>query len=269
MVSRDRVLPREHGTWAMLLVPWLVGCGVAGRVTGEAVLLLAALIGWFLAQSQLMTWWRLRRMPRPERSALRRSAGIAIALGAAALAASAPLLLGARASGLALLATGGIALSACALLLVDRRAERGLPGQILAALGLTLAAPAAWYVATGRLDRVAAALWLLNAAYFVGAVWYVRMLIAARARRTGLGSLSARAAFAAPTLAVEMVLLLVAAAALMLGRRSSAALWGFAPLMIQVAVDTAQLDRHPPLKRVGLLTAVSSVLFALLVVALA
>ncbi|MBI1734680.1 MAG: YwiC-like family protein [Candidatus Rokubacteria bacterium] len=37
-----RVLPREHGTWAMLLAPWLVGVGVARRVDVGAVLLVVA-----------------------------------------------------------------------------------------------------------------------------------------------------------------------------------------------------------------------------------
>ncbi len=71
------------------------------------------------------------------------------------------------------------------------------------------------------------------------------------------------------TAAIEVALLAVAASALRLGGLSSDALLGFAPLLLQFVVDTARLDRPPPLKRVGILATVSSILFALFVIRLA
>jgi hypothetical protein len=153
-----------------------------------------------------------------------------------------------------------------ALALVSQRVERALPGQLLAALGLTLSAPAAWYAVTGALDRVALALWLLAASYFVGAVCHVRLLIEARSEKALLASARRRLAFSGPTLAAEMGCVLIAAEALRLGGFSLAALAGFAPLGIQLAVDVARLHEPAPLKHVGLLATASSILFAVVVI---
>lgn len=252
----------------MLLVPWAVGCGVAGRFDLNEALLLVAMVAFFLAHSQLMNWWRLRRTDDAAWAA-RRVPGLIVALGLTGLIVSVPLLLGPRRPGLLWLAAAGIALAFAALALVHRRRERALPGQLLAALGLTLSAPAAWYVATGALDRVALALWGLAAAYFVGAVCHVRLLIEARAKKKMLTAGLGRLAFSATTLGTELGLVVLAAGALRLGGLSLAALAGFVPLLLQLAMDVVRLQEPPPLKRVGMLAAGSSILFALLVIWLA
>jgi hypothetical protein len=253
----------------MLLVPWAVGCGVAGRLGLNEALLLAAMIAFFLSQSQLMAWWRLRRPADHAAPAVRRTGGLTIVLGLIGLTASAPLLLGPRRPGLLWLGAAGTILALAALSLVDRRRERALPGQLLAALGLTLSAPAAWYVTTGALDRVAVALWGLAAAYFVGAVCHVRLLIEARAKKKVLAAGRGRLAFSAATLGTELGLVGLAAGSLRLGGLSLAALAGFVPLLLQLAVDVTRLHEPAPLKRVGLLAAGCSILFALLVIRLA
>lgn len=266
---RLRLAPREHGTWAMLIVPWAVGCGVAGRFGLNEALLLAAMVAFFLAQSQLMTWWRLGRSPDHTAWPVRRLPWLIVVLGLTGLIASVPLLLSPRRPGLLWLAAAGIVLALAALALVRRRRERAMPGQLLAALGLALSAPAGWYVATGALDRVAIALWGLAAAYFVGAVCHVRLLIDARAKKKALAAGRGRLAFSCTTLGAEFGLVLVAAGALQLGGLSLAALAGFVPLLLQLAVDVARLHEPAPLRRVGMLAAGSSILFALLVIRLA
>jgi len=46
-VSLRRILPKEHGTWAMLLVPWAIGCGIARRLAWQDLLLLVAMLLFF------------------------------------------------------------------------------------------------------------------------------------------------------------------------------------------------------------------------------
>lgn len=252
----------------MLLVPWAVGCGVAGRFGLNEVLLLGAVVAFFLAHSQLMSWWRLRRVDDAARVA-RRVPWLIVALALTGLIVSVPLLLGPRRPGLLWLGAAGTILALAALALVRRRRERALPGQLLAALGLALSAPAGWYVATGALDRVALALWGLAAAYFVGAVCHVRLLIEARARKKAIAAGGGRLAFSGATLGAEFGIVAVAAGALRLGGLSLAALAGFVPLLLQLTVDVIRLHEPAPLKRVGMLAAGSSILFALLVIWLA
>ena len=150
-----RVLPREHGTWAMLLVPWAVGWGVARRFEPKELLLLVAMVSLFVAHAHLMAWRRLclsGRAGTREAVAARRLLLVFAALGAVT---TLPLLprgasLVPRADALALLAVVAAVLAGGSLALVGQREDRRLPGQVLAATGLSLAGPAAYAVPAGR-----------------------------------------------------------------------------------------------------------------------
>jgi hypothetical protein len=263
MSSRVRLLPREHGTWAMLLVPWAVGVGVAGGVRIAHLLLLIAALAFFLAHHHVMTWWRARADARAV------SARFAVLFGAVGLLAGAPLVFVAGIRPLLPYAAVVVVLTGVALSLVARRLDRALPGQMLAAVGLPLAAPVAWTVAHGVVDRVALALWLLNAAFFAGAVLYVRLKIEARARRAPLTDAAAKLAFAWPTLAADAALVVVAWLAIRLGGFSPLALVAFATVAVQAVAGVVRLDRPAPLKQVGIIATLHAVVFAILVIGLA
>lgn len=268
-MSLRRILPKEHGTWAMLLVPWAIGCGVARRLTGPDLLLLAAMLAFFLAHNQLLTWLRLRLVAASDSGALGRARGLFLILAGAGGVAFLPLL--ALSGPTALLALGGIAgaLVAVSLYLVYRRLDHGLAGQILAPAGLALSAPAAYSVARGALDRTAVALWALNVLFFLGAVMYVRLKIDALKRAPSLVAPAAKLRFAAPTLGIDLAILAAVLIALGFGSLSPWAVLAFVPTAAQTLVGAARLDRPARLKRVGILATVHSIVFALLVVWLA
>ena len=259
-MSLKRILPKEHGTWAMLLVPWAIGCGVARRLTGPDLLLLAAMLAFFLAHNQLLTWLRLRLVAASDSGTLGRARGLFLILAGAGGVAFLPLL-----------ALGGIAgaLVAVSLYLVYRRLDHGLAGQILAPAGLALSAPAAYSVARGALDRTAVALWALNVLFFLGAVMYVRLKIDALKRAPSLVAPAAKLRFAAPTLGIDLAILAAVLIALGFGSLSPWAVLAFVPTAAQTLVGAARLDRPARLKRVGILATVHSIVFALLVVWLA
>jgi YwiC-like protein len=262
------VLPKEHGTWAMLLVPWAVGCGVAGRVEARQLLLLASAVSLFLAHTHFMRWVRLYVGARSDPSAVAAARRLFQVFAAVGAALSVPLLTR-RLAGLVLFGAVAGVLVAVSSWLVAKRLDHALPGQTLAAVGLSLASPAADYVARGVLGPRALALWLLNAAFFLWAVLYVRLKIEARARRVPLTSAAERFAFARGMLAMDAVLLLGALLALLLGSFSTLALWAFLPAVAQAVVGIVRLDRPAPLKRVGILVTAHSILWAILVIWLA
>jgi hypothetical protein len=265
---RLRVMPPEHGTWAMLIAPALIGAAVDGRVTGAEVSVMLGALVLFLAHTQLLAAWRLRRARQPRGPAGAPTA-LALAFGAAGLAAVSPLLLAAALGWVLALAGAVVLFSAASLWLVAARLDHALPGQALAALGLSLSGPATYAAGGGASARVGLAIWVVSAAYFLWAVLYVRMKIMARARRAPLVAPGQKLAFAGPTLAIDLGLLAVVALALALGGLGSRVLVAFLPAGVQALAGVATLDRPAPLKRVGIAMTVHAALFAALVIALA
>jgi YwiC-like protein len=262
-----RVLPKEHGTWAMLLVPWAVGCGVARRLDVNEVLLLAAAVSFFLAHSQSMTWRRLRLVARSDSRQTAAAGRLAIVFTIVGLGVAAPLM--AWPFGFLLLAVMAAVLVAASFTLIGWRADRALPAQLLAAMGLPLTAPAAYSIAAGTLNRTSVALWLLNVTFFLWAVFYVRLKIEARARRVLFPSLASKLGFAAGTLAIVAAILVgLGGVAVVLGSFSPLALIALLAPGVQTLIGIVRLHRPARLKPVGFLMAGHAILFGLLVITL-
>jgi hypothetical protein len=260
------ILPKEHGTWAMLLVPWATGAGVARQLGAAEIVLLAALLSAFMAHTQLANHERLRLARRPDPAALGRARRLALGFAGLAAAAALPLVVVRERTALLLFGLLGLALTAATLALVRARRDRGLPGQVLAAVALPLAAPTAYYTARGTLGPVAAALWSLNALFFLGAVLYVRLKIAALARRAAGWPVGERLRLAGPTLALDAGILGAAMLTLHAGGLSPLAALAFLPTAIQTAAGVLWLHRPVRLKRLGLLATAHALVFAAVVI---
>jgi hypothetical protein len=263
------LLPKEHGTWAMLLVPFVVGSGVARRCDVVQVLLLVAVVIAFLLYTQAAGWFRAIRTPAassPARGAVRtRLAALALAATLAAIPALTAL---PPRDVLALaIVTAGIGIAVVAALAARR--ERALAGQLLAPVGLGFSAVVAHAVARRALEPLAFALWALCALFFVGGVLYVRLKILALPRRKALGTPGARTRFAAPTLGLLVLVVVLAGLVVWWARLSPLVMLGFTTVAVQALVGAARVDRPASLKRVGLISTAHSVVFAAAVIFLA
>lgn len=156
-------MPREHGAWGILLIPFATAVGVAGIWNLPVTLLLVSILCFYIART----------------SFLKQNFRWTVILLAGSAAAALPLLVVWKLWWLT-------AFGAVAAPLAFRKTERNLAMQLLAVAGLTLTAPAAWYAATGKLD---CRLWLLNGLYFAGGVFYVKMHIASAIERKPDGRL--------------------------------------------------------------------------------
>jgi hypothetical protein len=257
-------LPREHGAWAMLVVPWIVGCGIARALTLRAGLVLLGALALFLAQHRLTECYRGWR-----RSGRAGGGGSLVFLTVLGLAAAAPALAAMPPSVVAALSLAALAATAGSLLLVDARLDHALPGQALAAVSLALTAPTAFLASGGAGARAALGLWLVNAAFFLWAVGYVNLQIEARGRRAPLARPADRVRFAARVIAVDVALALVAVVALRLADLSPRGMLAFAPAAVQAIAGIATLHRPAPLKRVGIAMLVHALAFAGLLIVLA
>jgi hypothetical protein len=188
------VIPREHGAWGMMLVPLVTGAVVgAGRETRLSML------GLFIVAALSLFWLRtpveallgttaIKAHSKQERATVLRAAIVLAVVAAVAIAA---LLLSGLANGLLVLgAISAIAFAAQAMVKKLGRSGR-MPAQVIGAIGLTATGAGAYYVMTGRLDRVAFAVWIANWMFAANQIHFVQL----RIRGSRLDSLAERLRF--------------------------------------------------------------------------
>ena len=177
---RAMVVPREHGAWGMMLVPLATGAVVAARTginsPGLVVLFIAAM-SLFWLRTPLESWMgtsAIKAQTDYERGLLTKAI---VAIGAVAAGNLLALFWDGHNRGLLII--GAIAaLAFAAQAGVKKLGRKGrMPAQIIGAIGLTSTAAAAYYVATGQLDRTALALWLANWLFAADQIHFVQVRI--------------------------------------------------------------------------------------------
>jgi hypothetical protein len=231
-------LPREHGAWAMLVIPLLLGFAAAGRPRAATLMLVPGMVLLFLARSL--------GIPAAARTLQGRSSplgylrqrwfwtaayasGAAAAFGTAWAAADPPARPAALAAGIFVFVLG----SAHAALALARK-DRTLVGETIGMAGLAGGAPLVTACAGRPLDGRAAGLALLALAYFVSAAAFVRAFGALGTNR--------RAAFLG-CIAPHAVLVAFLGALWAVGWIPALALLAFVPVLGRVAWGLA---RPPP-----------------------
>jgi hypothetical protein len=177
---RTMVVPREHGAWGMLLVPLATGAIVAMRTgfNGSAVtLFVCAALSLFWLRTPLESWLgtsAIKAHTDEERGFVLR---MILLIGFFAATCVASLLWNGRNRDLLLI--GAIAALAFGVQAGVKKLGRAgrMPAQIIGAIGLTSTAAGAYYVATGRFDRTAIALWLANWLFAGDQIHFVQLRI--------------------------------------------------------------------------------------------
>jgi hypothetical protein len=204
-------LPKEHGSWAMLITPLLLGLVIAPAWHGRALILVVAALGFFLLRQPLALWVKTRKRATTDKVYLWR--WIAIYSGLTVLS-GAWLVLAQGLWWLVAMGFLGMVLLLCHLWLVSRRQEMSLVGELMGVAGLALGAPMAYYAASGHLDRGAAILWLINFLYFGGTVFYIKLKVRQQPRlptpeRVSERLVKAKACLAYQTAALTLMIALV------------------------------------------------------------
>lgn len=219
------LVPREHGTWGLLLFPLISGA-IVGYGAGSNASLKAALWFLFTALSAFLIYQPLESLLGlsvvKTRSQRQQRIAILSVIALAVIATAGVLELFNLHRGLVL--AFGVAALGCfgvRILLGSSRAMR-VPRQLIGAIGLSSAAAGAYYAASGRIDRTGLLLWIASWLFAVGQIEYVHLRIsAAQARSRGQKLRS--------SLAVCFLHLL------MIGASITAAFAGFAPFLLALA----------------------------------
>lgn len=219
------LVPREHGTWGLLLFPLIsgviVGFGASPNASVKGALwFLLATLSAFLIYQPLESLLGLSLIK--VRSQKQQRIAILSVIALAVIATTGILELFRLHRGL-VLGFGAVALGCFGvrILLGSSRSMR-VPRQLVGALGLSSAAAGAYYAASGQIGRTGLLLWLASWLFAVGQIEYVHLRISAaqvRSRRQKL------------RLSIAVCFLHL----LMIGASITATFTGFAPLLLVLA----------------------------------
>jgi hypothetical protein len=174
------VLPREHGAWAMLLVPLITGA-VAGYPHGEHLLSVslfaAAALGLFCLRIPVEALLE-KSANRPQNDAERRLVHNFIYF-YVSVAGSALVGLMLKGSAYGLLLLGAVAAIAFILQDVLRHfgREARMSAQFVGAVALSSTSAGTYYLATGRFDITAGVIWLANWLFAADQIHFVQLRI--------------------------------------------------------------------------------------------
>ncbi|HZP23058.1 MAG TPA: YwiC-like family protein [Terriglobales bacterium] len=177
---KTMVVPREHGAWGMLLVPLATGLVLAAPtgINGAAVaLFITVAMSLFWLRTPVESWLGTSAI-KAQTPAERRFVGrMIVAIGSLAALSLAALLWSSNLRGLIIIGTVS-ALAFAVQAAVKQLGRRGrMPAQVIGAIGLTSTAAGAYCVATGRLDRIAIALWVANWLFAGNQIHFVQIRI--------------------------------------------------------------------------------------------
>lgn len=175
------MITKEHGSWAVLIVPMLVSASIAGKWSTDFILVALAALGSFLnyvpAQILLRHYSGVPQGVEKLRRAKFWGTAYLFATGGFVV----PLLLKGY---LLLLAVGltGVMFFFCNFYVVKYYSKM-IVSDLIAVAGLTLSGPSVYYVLTGTLNGTAISLYVLNFLFFGCSVFYVHLKIRASGTR--------------------------------------------------------------------------------------
>jgi hypothetical protein len=228
---RSMVIPREHGAWGMLLVPLATGAAIAlhgGGNAGALTLFLLAAMSLFWLRTPVESW--LGTAPIKAQTEHERKIVLCTISGIAtvALASVTALLWKGNRELLLIGAIAGLAFAIQAG--VKKLGRKGrMPAQVIGAIGLSSAAAGAYYVATGRLDRTAIALWLANWLFAGDQIHFVQL----RIHSSRAGTFAEKIQRGLPFLLAQIALIVTILAACRLGFFPAAAAVAFLPVLLR------------------------------------
>jgi len=230
--ARALIIPREHGAWGLLLVPLFTGVAAGLAPEYRIGLLLVFTLGamslfWLRTplESLLGTGVLKAHTPEERRTALLSATALTLVSGVC----MAGLMWNGK--NLQLLLLGGAAALAFAVQALLGRLGRParMAAQLVGVMGLTCAAPAAYYIGTGQLDQRALVLWAANCAFAGDQIHYVQLRIhAARAANFSEKMAQGRTFFLG-----QLILLVVLSAAVLLRIAPFLTILAFAPALFR------------------------------------
>lgn len=258
-------ISKEHGSWAMLIIPLLLGTIIAPTWHWRTLLLLAAAVGFFLTRYPLSILVRRRKRDQDKRVYYLRWTAI---YGGITALSGGWLIFAENLWWLALMGVTGALLVAFNLWLIAHKKQMSLVGELSGIAGLSLGAPMACYAASGQLDQTAAILWLVNALYFSGTVFYIKLKVRQQPRQPAPDKLSERLIKAKACLTYHTTVLIIIFALVTLQKAPVLTPLAFIPAAVKVIRGAARWQDKKTLSlvRLGFTELFHSIVFMALII---
>jgi len=255
------IIPKEHGAWAVLLVPMAIAAAMEERISPSFIVLVLASLAVFLAYLPVQLMLRTAaRASTDEKIRTARSWAIVYLLSASLFGGI--LLL----QGFWLLAPISILGAALFVLnfFLTRDNPKSVASDLSAVIGLTLTGPAASYVLTGSITGEVLSVWVLTMLFFGSSVFYVHMKIRASGLKKETIAWSDRFSVGQLNLIYHAVTLGIVFILMVNRATPSLAFVAFVPIVVHAVIGTIRLSSRVRFNRVGFFLLEHSVVFVVL-----
>ncbi|MGI5835775.1 MAG: YwiC-like family protein [Chloroflexota bacterium] len=273
------MLPREHGAWAMLLIPYFLGTVASGWGGWSSTLMLISIIALFTSVRPLEILLLGGNKPataaplvadnvRDKRCHLRKTQAIlwlAIFWGIGGTSTIILLQAYQRWQLAPLGVIAGIALVAALSFRRRSRWDRSWPVRLLYIAALSLSGPAAYYAASGDFSRPAFAVWFLAFLYSGASLFYVRLLTRSAHQQPGKQAKRVTNAGVARQLGLYLALATLSLATLThFDWLPPLAGLAFIPLIVKLLWVPWRRNYRPTLKEIGIAEVGHAAIFTVL-----
>jgi hypothetical protein len=260
----DLMVTREHGSWAVVLVPMIIAIGVTGHCWVDESLFLVTVLCAFLMYVPLQVVLR-DRLILPQGEERRHQANFwLLAFGVAGFTSGTVLFL----SGYLLLPLFGLAgaFSFLANFQLTRSSKKGVASDLAAVAGLTLGAPGMYYVGSGLFDHIALSLWILNFLFFGSGVFHVHMKMEASALKKTALTMSEKWSLGKKNIVYHSVVIFTVLVFTHFRYVPRLTILAFVPMVIHAVFGTISLSSRVRYKALGLVLLGQSIVFCILLV---
>lgn len=255
------IITKEHGSWAVLLVPIIVGTIYADIFTWNVMLLGASALLVFMTYVPVHSLLQYFFGAKPGKDKIRGAFFWSIIYFLAGLGFIVPLflqqywfLIHIGAIGL-LLFFGNFYLT--------KRTKKSIGSDLVAVSGLTLGAPAAYYISTGRLGTEAASVWLLSFLFFGCSIFYVHMKMQVSGMKKERWKWEEKITAGSLNILYHVAVIGIVALLALYHITPAMVILAFVPMFVHAVVGTIQLHRRVKFRHLGFLLLGQSVLFCI------